>query len=175
MRGPSSVRISPNSTVYQYSRARYSSACSPSAFCPPCAVCLHVVGEHRVEQQRHVTEKVVEDVGLDDVVELVLLAQPDRDRKPALREMREEDGLGQQPGHRDDLPAGHAAEALVHFVETGDPGVVTQRIHDAQELDTGPARHETHLPRIQPAPAVLLLGGVARVVLADRVIRAHPA
>lgn len=35
------------------------------------AVGLHVVGEHRIEQQRHVTEQVVEQVRLGQVIELV--------------------------------------------------------------------------------------------------------
>ena len=75
------------------------------ALCAASPVRLHVVGEHRVEQQRHVAEEIVEDVGLDDVVELRFLAQPDRHGEAALGEVLEEHRLGQQAGHGDDLPA----------------------------------------------------------------------
>ena len=81
------------------------------------AVGLHVVGEHRVEQQRHVAEEVVEHVGLDDVVELLRPADPAGDRKLAPRQQREERFLGDQPRHRDHVPPGGTVQRLRQLVE----------------------------------------------------------
>ena len=62
----------------------------PFGLLPTPAVRLHVVGEHRVEEHGHVAEEVVEHVGLDDVVEFLGLAQPDRHREAPVGEVGEE-------------------------------------------------------------------------------------
>ena len=54
---------------------------------PPRTVGLHEAREQRVGEQRHVAEEIVEHVGLDDVLELAFLAQPDRYREAPLREL----------------------------------------------------------------------------------------
>ena len=62
------------------------------------AIALHIVCEHRVEQQRNVPEQVVEDVGLDDVVELLRRANPVGDRKLAVGQQGEKGTSGISPG-----------------------------------------------------------------------------
>ena len=62
------------------------------------AVGLDVVGDHRVHQQRHVAEHVVEDVGLFQVVEFVRLADEVAGREAAVGEVVEEHLVGHQPG-----------------------------------------------------------------------------
>jgi hypothetical protein len=83
------------------------------------AVALHVVGKDRIAEQRHVAEEIVEQVGLDQVVELGTLAQPHRHRKPPVREMVVEHGVRDQAGHADHAPAGQRREPGVHRVEIG--------------------------------------------------------
>ena len=49
-------------------------------------VALHVVGKCGIEKHRHVSEQIMEDVWLDDVVELFRLSDPIGDRELAIRE-----------------------------------------------------------------------------------------
>src|ERR1700759_5677931 len=64
-------------------------------FHAPAAVCLYVVGEHRIEQQRHVAEQIMEQVWFADVVDLVRTADPPRHRKTGVGEVIEEGQLRQ--------------------------------------------------------------------------------
>ena len=113
MRRPCGVLIRPNSTVYQYRRVSCASASGPMpcAFTPPLAVSLHVVGEHRVHQQRHVAEQVMEQVRLGQVVELLGPADPPGHREAAVGQVLEEIQFRQQALHADQLPAGLGAAA----------------------------------------------------------------
>ncbi len=65
-----------------------------------------MIGIDAVEKERHVAEKVVKDVRLDDVVEFLGLSQPHGDREAPVGEVREEGVVGNQARHRDDRPAG---------------------------------------------------------------------
>ena len=75
------------------------------------AVGLDEVGDHRVHQHRRMAEHVVEDVGLFEVVELVGAADELSRREAPVSEVLEEDLVGHQPRHGDDLPAGVSASA----------------------------------------------------------------
>ena len=77
------------------------------------AVALHVVGEHRIAEQRHVAEEIVEQVGLDQIVELGALADPHRHRKAPVRQVVVEHRIGDQARHADDAPAGQRLEPRV--------------------------------------------------------------
>src|SRR3546814_20870756 len=66
---------------------------------PAAAVGGHVVGEHRVHQQRHVAEQVVEQVRLLDVVDLVRAPDPPRHREAAVGQVVEEVKFRQQALH----------------------------------------------------------------------------
>src|SRR5690606_13584499 len=73
---------------------------------PAAAIGGHVVGEHRVHQQRHVAEEVVEEVRLLDVVDLLGAADPPGDREAPVGQVVEEVEFGQQALHADQAPAG---------------------------------------------------------------------
>ena len=107
MRRPSSCLIRPNSTVYQYRRVRLHQRLGAEAvrLDAAAAVGLHVVGEDRVEQQRHVAEQVVEQVRLGDVVDLLGFADPPGHRKAPVGQMIEERQLRQQAFDADQRPS----------------------------------------------------------------------
>ena len=65
-------------------------------------------------------EEIVEEIGLGDVVDLVGLADPPRDRKAAVGEVVEERELGQQALDADERPAGRLREHVVELVEARD-------------------------------------------------------
>jgi hypothetical protein len=84
------------------------------------AVGLHVVGKGRHEEQRHMAEEVVKDIGLDHVVELFGLADPVGHREAALGQQREEGLFRDQARHGHDLPAGGAHQPLADGVKARD-------------------------------------------------------
>jgi hypothetical protein len=100
------------------------------------AVGLDVVGIARVEQQRHVAEQVVKDVGLDDVVELGRRAYPVRHREFAVGQQREKRHLGDQPRHAHQLPARGLEQPLVDVFKARDRAALAQA---GQGLDKGAA------------------------------------
>ena len=140
---------------------------------PPAAVGLEVVGEHRVEEQRHVAEEIVEDVGLDDVVELRGRAQPHGHREAAVGEVLEEHEVGQQPRHRHQPPVRRGAEARVHAVEARDAHAEIEGGERRVELVAGVARHERGLARVEAAPQGVLGLRVGVPVLLDGVVGPH--
>ena len=101
-------------------------------------------------------EEVVEDVGLHDVVELVLLADPAGDREATAREVLEEDEVGHEPGNRHEPPAGGRAQLAVDDLEAGDAGRVVERAQGGLVLGAGASRDELDLPAVEPSPAVVL-------------------
>ena len=137
------------------------------------AIALHIVCEHRVEQQRHVPEQVVEDVGLDDVVELLRRANPVGDRKLAVGQQGEERHLGDQPWHGHQLPAGGAVKPLVHFIEARDPVALAQGGQGVDERLAGQARQQPALAFVQAPVGVVVGLGVGRVVLSAGVVSAR--
>ncbi len=117
-------------------------------------------------------EEVVEDVGLDDVVELLGLADPVGDRKLARRQQREEGLLGNQPRHADDLPAGGAEQPLGDVVEARDALGRAQLLHGGDELVAGQARQLLQLARVQAPVGVVVGCGVLAGVLDAGVVGA---
>ena len=67
------------------------------------AVRLDEVREHRVREHGQVAEEVVEQIGFDEIVELVAPAHPHRDREAALGQVREEIRFGNEPRNADDF------------------------------------------------------------------------
>ena len=132
------------------------------------AVGGHVVGEHRVHQQRHVPEQVVEQVGFGQIVELLGLADPPGHREATVGEMLEEHQLRQQPFDADDLPAGGGAQHAVEIVEFRDP--VRRHAHvalAAQELGAGAADQQLLLALEQRRPDLVIGAGVGTPRLLD--------
>ena len=83
------------------------------------AVALHVVGEHWIAEQRHMAEEIVEQVGLDQIVDLGALADPHRHREAPVRQVIVEHRVGNETWHADDAPAGQRFELRVDRVEVG--------------------------------------------------------
>jgi len=54
------------------------------------AIGLDEIREHGVREHRKVAKEVVEEIGFNEIVELIAPAHPHRDRKTALGQMREE-------------------------------------------------------------------------------------
>lgn len=134
------------------------------------AVTLHIVGKHRVEQQRHMAEEVVKDVGLDDVVKFLWRTDPVRHRELAVGQQREERHLGNQPRHGHDLPARGAVQALVDFLEAWNVVLDAQRGQGGDEGLAGQARQQGALALVQAPVGVVVGGGVGRMVLRAGVV-----
>ena len=135
---------------------------------PAAAVGLHVVGEHRVHQQRHVAEQVVEQVRFGQVVHLLGRADPPRDREAPVREMVEEVELGQQALHADQLPTSGRAQHLVEVVELRD--LVRAHVHGALRVEerlAGAADQDLLLALEQLRPDVVVDRRIAGPGLLD--------
>ena len=78
---PSGLRISPNSIVYQLSRARNFTPLVLDSLEPDPAIFVHVVGIGGIGEERHVAEDIVENVGLLQIVELRAAADEGPGRK----------------------------------------------------------------------------------------------
>lgn len=83
--------------------------------------------------------EVVKDIGLDDVLELLGLAYPVRDREFALGQQREERHLGNQARHAHDLPARGLEQAFVDFLEAWNAFLGAQRRQGVNEMLAGTA------------------------------------
>ncbi len=132
------------------------------------AVGLHVVGEHRVHQQRHVAEQVVEKIGFGQVVELLGLADPPGDREPPVGQVFEEGQFRQQALDADQLPAGGLAQQRVELVELRD--AVGRHAHGAllaQEFVAGAADQDLLLALEQGRPDLVVHRRVVRPGLLD--------
>ena len=102
------------------------------------------------------------------------ISPPARTGRP-VREVLEEDEVGDEPRHRHELPARGRAERGVHLLEARDAFRVGQRVERVQVLVAGAPGNELDLPLVQPPPAVVLGVAVGSVVLVDRVVGPHAA
>ena len=137
------------------------------------AVHLHVVGEHRVAEQRHVAEEIVEQVGLDQVVELGAGADPHRHRKAPMRQVIVEHRVGDQARHADDAPAGQLLQPRIDRREVGDAVADAERLEALHELIAGVDLGERRLPLDQQAPHGLVLVRVVGGALRHRPVGRH--
>ena len=147
----------------------------PAGFHAAGAIGLHVVGKGRDEQQGHMAEQVVKDIGLDHVVEFLGPAYPVRDRKFALCQQCEKGLFGNEPGHADDLPAGGLQQPFADGVELRNAFWRAQLLHRGDELVAGQARQLLQLPCVQAAVGVVVGRRVLGVVLRAGVVAARAA
>ena len=73
-------------------------------------------------------EEIVEQVGLDQIVELGALADPHRHREAPVRQVIVEHRVGDEAGHADDAPAGQRLEPRIDRVEVGNAVADAQRL-----------------------------------------------
>ncbi len=133
---------------------------------PALAIGLHVIGEDRIHQHRHMAEEVVEDVRLLQIVELVLAADEAGRGKATVGEMREEHRIGDEARHGDDMPARRALQPLVEAAEIGNRvGFDAERVQTIEKRLAGAARQNRFLAMEQRAPDRVLLGSVGFPVL----------
>jgi hypothetical protein len=138
------------------------------------AVGFHVIGEHRVHEQRHVAEQVMEQVGLAEVIQLLGLADPPGHREAAVGQMLEEGELGQQAFDADQFPTGGLAQHRVEVVELRDAvGRHAHRALVAQELVARAADQHLLLAFEQGRPHRMVALRVARPRLFDHGRRVH--
>ena len=81
------------------------------------AIRLDEVREYRVGEHRQVPEEIVEQVGLDQIVELIAAAHPHRDRKTPFGQMREKIRFGDQSRHADHFESGEPLQTLAGLFE----------------------------------------------------------
>jgi len=135
------------------------------------AISLHIIGEDRVGEHRHMAEHVVEDVGLLQIIELVGFADELAGDEAAIGEMLEEDIVGDEARHRDHRPAGGPAQFLVEFVEIGNSGAgEMEHVEPIEEFLRGAAGQHRRLAREEGVPHRMLLRRVAIPILRDRPI-----
>ncbi len=132
------------------------------------AVGLDVVGDHRVHQQGHMAEHVVEHVGLFEVVELVRLADEVARRETPVGQVVEEHLVRHQPGHGDDLPASALHQGVGQAAEIGDPvRSDRQRAHAFDKGVAGAADQQFGLALVQRLPDAMFLGRLSLPALGD--------
>ena len=115
-------------------------------------------------------EEVVEDVGLDQIVQLVLLPDPTGHREAPIGEMIEEYFVRNEAGYRDDAPSGRLAQNSAGLFEIGDAARTVQPL---QPVEKGACRvfpGEPDLPLVKTTPAVMLRVGIGTVILRHGVI-----
>ena len=138
---------------------------------PAFAVGLHVVGEDRVHQQRHVAADIVEDVGLLEVIELVAATDEAGRRKAAAREIGEENIVRHEAGHCHDPPPGRGVENFAQSPEIRDPvGGDPERAEPVEKLSAGATGEQPLLAFEQQPPDRVLLLAVLLPILLDRKI-----
>ena len=133
---------------------------------PALSIGLNEIGHGRHHQHGHMTEDIVKDIGLLQIVELMPLANEVPGRKPPVRQMRKKHLIGHQSRHGHDLPAG---TPLKHLIETAKIRnalrIQGQVLEAAQEFIAGPSGQQTRLPLEQNLPGGVLLLGVALPML----------
>ena len=117
-------------------------------------------------------EKIVEQVGLDQVVELGALADPHRHRKSPVREMIVEHRIGDKTRHANHLPPGQRLELGVHTIEVWNALADAQRLEALHELDAGELPGQRRLPLDQQPPYSLILSRIV-IGLRDGPVRRH--
>ncbi|TXT44701.1 MAG: hypothetical protein FD139_2132 [Methylocystaceae bacterium] len=126
----------------------------------------------RIGEERHMPEDVMEDVGLLQIFELRLRANEGAGRKAPIGEMIEEGVVRNQPGHRNDAPAGHGPQSSAKIRELRNAGARQfELLLRRQELVAGPAGQERRLAGEQPVPTIVLLIAVGGPVLIYRPVR----
>ena len=79
---------------------------------PSLAISLHVVGEDRIGQHRHMAEHVMENVRLLQIVKLIGAADKSARGKTAVGQVRVEYLVWNQPGHGNHTPAGERGQPV---------------------------------------------------------------
>ncbi len=83
-------------------------------------------------------ENIVEDVGLLEIIHLLFGADEGSGRKSPVRQMIEEDIVGNELGDRNDAPAGDPFEPIAQPFHVGDAGFgELERVHHRGELVAG--------------------------------------
>ena len=126
----------------------------------------------RIGEERHMPEDVMEDVGLLQIFKLRLRANECPGGKAPIGEMIEEGVIGNQPGHRNDAPAGHRPQSAAQIRELRNAGARQfELLLRLQEFVAGPSGQELRLAGEQPVPAIVLLVAVGGPVLIYRPVR----
>jgi len=129
---------------------------------------LQEVGEDRVGVQRHMTEHIVDDVRLGQVVHARPRSHRDRGRELALREEREETLRRQIARHAVARPAGVGQQVRVDLAQVRHLFAV--QVDDVRALEEHirpRTRQMLHPLLVQDAPHLVVLGGVLVPVLGD--------
>ena len=136
---------------------------------------LHVVGERRVGEHRHVAEHVVEDVRFLEVVQLVRPADELAGGEAAVSQVVEKHVVRDQAWHGDHGPAGQTTQVLVDPGEVWNAGPMqVQGFQPAEKRIARAARQQRSLPFVEGDPDLVLGVGVARPTLIDRPVRRSP-
>jgi hypothetical protein len=155
---PCGVWISPNSTMYQYSRDNMRR--------PP-AVPI-ALGDH---EQRHVAEEIVEQIGLDQIIELLASPDPHRHRKTLMRQMIEEHLIGNQAGNGDDAPSRCGNEDAIGLIEARNAiRRGTQGARARNKLRRGITLYHRPLAMIERGPDCMLFRRVVLPLLSHGVV-----
>ena len=128
----------------------------------------HVIGKHRIEQQRHMAEQVVEHVRFGDVVDLVGTTDPPSHRKAPIGQMLEEIKFRQETFDPDQLPTSGLCEQLVDLLETWNLlGRHAEEILVLDELGAGTTLEHLALAHEQGCPGGVILFRIAVPWLID--------
>ena len=116
-------------------------------------VFLHVVGENRVGQHRHMAEHVVKYVGFLDVIERLARADEIAGGETSVRQMPEEHVVRDQHGHGNDAPTGQSAQFLRHGLKVRHASSPQIELFQPRQESAGRApRQDVHLAREQVVP-----------------------
>ena len=141
---------------------------------PAQAISLHVIGENGIGQQRHMSEHVVEDIRLLQIIQLVGLADEAAGHETPVGEMLEEHRIRHKAGHRHHLPAGQLVQAFGQFVEIGNSAArQAQTLQPFQERRARPALQHRGLAREKLIPHLMFARGVVRPFLRNDPVAAR--
>src|SRR5580700_733630 len=119
---------------------------------------------------------VVKDVRLLQIVELVAATDKTGRRKATARQKAEKHVVGHQARYRDDAPAGGSIEDVAQPAKIRNAACGhAEPLQPAEIFGAGSAGKQALLPLEQVAPDGVLVVGVARPVLLDRVLRQNVA
>ena len=100
----------------------------------------------------------MEQVGLDQIVELGALANPDRHRKSPVGEVIVEHRIGDETRHADDPPAGQRLELRIDRIEVGNGVADAEGLADPRRNSgAGELLRQRRLALDQQAPHRLIL------------------
>ena len=136
------------------------------------AVGLQEARVHGVGEQRDVTEHVMEDVRLLQIIEFGLGTNERPGGKASVGEMLEEGVVGNKPRDGDDAPAGQSRKPFAQIRKIRDAGArkLQLRLRFEKGL-AGAAGQQFGLPGEEPVPPIVLLGRVGGPILIDGPIR----